>query len=152
MRRVHARTGAAAALLALLALLAAGCRETPAEPPLTAWSAEVEPTDGRQGPRGAVGAVAEGFNTRLSLAVELGEPGAAYGWRVRTGSCSAASPSQVGGDAAYPNVVANDEGMGSASGTIAERLQSRERYHVVITAPGDETVTLACGALELSTF
>lgn len=140
--------GTAAALLALLA----GCKETPAEPPLTAWSAEVEPTDGRQGPRGAVGAVAEGFNTRLSLAIELGEPGEAYGWRIRSGSCSASSPSQVGGDAAYPNVVANDEGQGSVNGTIAVRLLSRERYHAVITAPGDESVTLACGALELSTF
>jgi hypothetical protein len=143
-RQVQVRAGAAAALLALLA----GCGETPAEPPMTAWQATLEPTGSRFGPAGSLGAVSEGFNTRLSLQIEFGDPAAAYGWRVRTGSCTSSSAAQLGGDAAYPNAVANEEGQASVSGTIAVRLESRERYHVVITAPGDENVTLACGALE----
>lgn len=144
MRSRGVAFGTAAALLALLP----GCKGSPAEPPVTAWQAVLEPSGDQLGPRGTLGAVSQGFNTRFSVQVEFAEPKAAYSWRVREGTCAAAAGAVVGGRAGYPDVVTSDQGEGSASGTVAVRLRSGERYHAVITAPGDNGATLACGVLE----
>jgi hypothetical protein len=142
------RTGRLVTILSGCALLTAGCTIGTTEPAVVALEATVVPLSGGAGPRASVAALTEGSNTRTSILLQFGEPGTAYGWRIRTGGCSQSGSGQVGGLAAYPDLTAGMDGSATADGTLAVRLLSGERYHAVIVDPQDETRTLACGSLQ----
>jgi hypothetical protein len=129
------------------ALLVAGCTVGSTEPAVVPWTATLLPLEGT-GPTASLAALTEGGNTRLSVVLRDGEPESVYGWRIRTGGCSASGPGHLGGLGTYPDLVTDVVGDASAGGTLAKRLLVREPYHAVILDAEDETRTLACGSLQ----
>jgi hypothetical protein len=134
-------------LLASIPLLLVGCTTAPTEPAVVVWRATISSDAAALGPAGTLAALSEGINTRTTIRIEFGEAATRYGWRIRQGRCAPFGTGQVGGRAAYPDVVTTEAGTGTAAGTIAQRLLSSGRYHAVIVDPDDETRTLACGSL-----
>jgi hypothetical protein len=76
------------------------------------------------------------------------EPGSVRPWHVHFGACGSGG-AIVGADADYPRMTIGDDGIGSASVRIGERLDPARSYHVNVHESDDNLDNIiACGDLE----
>lgn len=129
----------------VLAAGAASCSPTTL-PATTLWAADLDPLT-PAGVKGTLGAVSQAGQTRVSLTLSLGDPGATYVWRIAEGDCSAEG-ALVAGKAVYPTIVAGSGGGGDAEAGLAGELMSGTSYasRIALQATGGEQV-VSCGKL-----
>lgn len=111
----------------------------------TIWTAELLAEPQYAGVTGQAAAVSQLDGTVASILVEGAEAGTTYAWGVWLGRCD--SPAQqVGPDADYPELVADELGEATRTTRLGPRLSLDQSYHVQVQV-GTERSLVACGDL-----
>ena len=136
------RTFATAILLLIpVAACSSGTEVAP-----TKWSGALTPVGGGT-ITGTVGAVSSAGRTEITVQIRKATPGATYGWRIDTGTCSGSGEIQ-GGAAQYPVLTPDPAGTASADAGIASLFSSGSQYAArVFAADGGSEDIVACGEL-----
>ena len=131
---------------AILLLLSAAACSSSTEAAPTKWSGSLTSVGG-SAITGTVGAVSYAGRTEITVQIRKATPGAAYGWRIDTGTCSGTGEIQ-GGVAQYPTLTADPAGTASADAGIASLFSPGSQYAArVFSEAGGAEEIVACGDL-----
>lgn len=113
----------------------------------TAWSGDLIATPaGAPGLEASVSAVSQGIHTEAVVQLDHAEPGVAYEWRIRSGTCE--DPGEVvGGLASYPTLEASINGFDTAEALLNEALEPDGQYHATVAEAASMQV-VSCGGLD----
>lgn len=117
-------------------------------PILTFWEGDLDPIR-PSFVGGRVVAVTQHGRTLAGIAIEDGEPGVTYGWRIDSGTC--AEPGEIqGGPVAYPPLLPGQSGSASAETSLSALFKSGRRFagRVFLTLAGGSEQIVACGNLD----
>lgn len=111
------------------------------------WGGEIRGIGGWSRIRGSAYARETETGTVVTLTIDRGVAGAAYGWEVLEGKCASDGRS-VSPPTAFPPVYVEDSGHGAAIATLKQKLEPGKQYFInVYTSAEQRTGVIACGTL-----
>lgn len=138
------------ALIVFAATAVVACDDDPTDPDTLTWEADIEGVGEFDEVTGIAEVVSGTSSFVAGIEIAAAPADAEFAWTLRAGTC-AAPGAAVGAAAGYPALEVDDEGAADAQANIASTLDEDEDYIVFVTdESGEESVTVACGALTVS--
>ena len=111
------------------------------------WGGEIRGIGGWSRIRGSAYALQNDKSTVVTVTINRGVAGAAYGWEVLEGKCGY-DGRPVAPPTAFPPVYVEDSGYGAAIATLKTKLVPGKEYFInLYTAAEQRTGIVACGKL-----
>ena len=111
------------------------------------WGGEIRGVGGWSRIRGSAYALQNDKSTVVTVTINRGVAGAAYGWEVLEGKCGY-DGRPVAPPTAFPPLYVEDSGYGAAIATLKTKLVPGKEYFInLYTAPEQRTGIVACGTL-----
>jgi hypothetical protein len=111
------------------------------------WGGEIRGVGGWSRIRGSAYALQDESGTTVTVSINRGVPGAAYGWEVLEGKCGY-DGRPVAPPTSFPPVYVEDSGYGAAIAKLKTKLERGKEYFInLYTAPEQRTGIVACARL-----
>lgn len=116
-------------------------------PLTTTWEGTLSPLSPSDRVSASVGVLSQAGRARISIQMSGGAEGRTYAWRVREGSCEAPGAT-VGGEAQYPRLEPNANGITTGETVLSRELNPEGAYAGwIFRVTGTDEVAAACGGL-----
>jgi hypothetical protein len=138
------------ALIVFAATAFVACDDDPTDPDTLSWDAELAGVGEFDDVTGIAEVISGTASFVAGIEISDAPEDAEFAWTLRAGTC-AAPGTAVGTAASYPTLEVDDDGEAGEQANIAAALDEEDDYIVFVSdESGDESVTVACGALELN--